>query len=121
MYFNCYHIDCDRPALKYLNRHVVSSITSIWHDVGLELMEIEDEKEVNAIKAEDIDNKESSKRMLKLWLDKTPNASWNALINTLKSPIIGLQTLACKIEEMLLPESMYAVDIMCVISFYNTI
>ena len=77
----------------------------MWHDIGLELMEIEDEGKINAIKAENIDNKESTKRMLKCWLDKKPKASWNDLLKVLRIPNIGLDARASEIKGMLLPES----------------
>ena len=67
-------------------------------------MEIEDEGKINAIKAEDIDNKERTKRMLKCWLDKKPKASWNDLLKVLRIPNIGLDSRASEIEGMLLPE-----------------
>ena len=101
------YIGSERPALKYLNRHVVIPIASKWHDVGLELMDIEDETELDLIKTEDAGNKERTRKMLKLWCDKKTDASWNNLINVLKNPVIGLYPLALQIEGMLLPESMY--------------
>ena len=104
------YVGSDRPALKYLNRHVVIPIAPKWHDVGLELMEVEDEKELDQIKAEGSDNKENTKRVLKLWLDKNPHASWNDLILVLRIPTIGLRTTALEIEGMLLSESMCAVS-----------
>ena len=125
----CYHIrsytlvytGSERPALKYLNRHVVVPITPKWHDVGLELMEIEDENLLGIIKAEQsIDDQERAKRMLNLWRDKQTNASWNGLIKVLRIPNIGLLSIALKIEGMLLPESMHAFNNIIVI-WYATI
>ena len=96
---------------------MVVPITPKWHDVGLELMEIEDEKLLGIIKAEQsIDDQERAKRMLNLWLDKQTNASWNGLIKVLRLPNIGLLSIALKIEGMLLPESMHAFnncDLVC--------
>ena len=39
--------------------------------------------------------------MLKLWLNKKSDASWNQLIQAFRAPQIKLETLASKIEEML--------------------
>ena len=70
-------------------------------------MEIEDEKELDIIQAEQsFDDQERAKRMLKLWRNKQIDASWNRLIKVLRIPSIGLLTTALEIEGMLLPESM---------------
>ena len=63
-------------------------------------MEIEDEKELDVIKAEPSikDDTERAKRMLNRWLEKKSDASWNDLIKVFKIPNIGLYTLAYEIE-----------------------
>ena len=101
----------DRPGLKYLNRHVVVPIAPKWYDVGLELMETEDEKVLDAIQAEQSlrDDVERAKRMLKRWLDKKPGATWNDILKALKISAIGLNYTALNIERLLLPESMFLV------------
>ena len=108
------NIVSDRPGFKYLNRHVVVPIAPKWYDVGLELMEIEDEKELDAIQAEQSINsdKERAKKMLKLWLDKNIDASWNDLLKALKMPTIGLNAIALEIQNLLVPESTFLVNIM---------
>ena len=81
-------------------------ITSIWYDLGLQLMEVEDEQDLNVIKAEHLENKESTKRMLILWRDKKTDASWNTLIKALRDTSIGKHFLASKLEGMLQPDRM---------------
>ena len=39
--------------------------------------------------------------MLRLWLARKPEASWNQLLETLREPGIKLNALAAKIEGML--------------------
>ena len=96
----------DRPAIRYLHRHVVIPIAPKWYDVGLELMDINDEKELDVIKAESsLEDTERTKRMLKRWLDKKHNASWNDLIKVFKIRSIGFQALAYEIEGKLLFKS----------------
>ena len=111
----------DRPGFKYLNRHVVTPIASKWYDVGLELMEVEDERELDTIQAEPTlkDNMERAKRMLKHWLDRKPDASWNDLLNALKISAIGLNTTSLEIEGLLLPESMFLVMVNVVFTWLN--
>ena len=95
-------VGTDRPALKYLNRHVRLDITTKWHDVGVELLDVEDEPKLKAIKANssgDVDK--CTAEMLQLWLERKPNASWNQLIEAFRAPGIKLEALASKIEGML--------------------
>lgn len=101
-------IGSDRPASRYLNRHVVLHIAHKWHDIGLELMELGDEKELDVIKDEPKfkDDVERTKAMLRRWLQKKPDASWNDLIKVFKIPTIGLYTLAFEIEGKLIHKSM---------------
>ena len=98
-------VGSDRPALKYLNRYVIPHITECWHEVGLELLEPERENEaqLKIIKNEPgLSSKERADKMLTFWLDKSPAASWNDLIRTLRVPSIGLHTTAFDIEGKLL-------------------
>ena len=101
------YIGSNRPAMKYLNRHVVANIAACWQEVGYELLETEreDEIQLNTIKSEPgLNNKERAIKMLTLWRDKNPCASWNDLIKALRVPSIGLFTTAVDIEAKLLPE-----------------
>ena len=81
-------------------------ITSAWYDVGLELMDVKDEQDLDVIKAENLENLESTKRMLKLWREKKTDASWNTLIKALRIPIIGKCALALQLEGLLQPNCM---------------
>ena len=102
------YIGSERPAFKYLNRYVVTAIAPKWHDVGLELMDKQDEKELKLIQAEQsIDNKQRAKRMLEIWLEKKTDASWNDLLEVLKMPYIGLIATARTIERLLSSESVF--------------
>ena len=111
----------DTPALKYLNRHVIIPIASKWYEVGLELMEVEDENELDTIQDEPSvkDNVERTKRMFKHWRNRKPDATWNDLLEALKSPAIGLNTIALEIEGLLLPEGMFLVMINIVFTWLN--
>ena len=87
---------CDRPALKLLNKHVSSK----WHDLGLELLEQEDEETLNQIKSDNPkDVNECCKEMFQLWLRKCSTATWHQLIQALRE--VDLNSLATKIERML--------------------
>ena len=43
MFLYCCNVGCDRPALKFLNKYVKEEASTRWHDLGLELLEPEDE------------------------------------------------------------------------------
>ena len=90
----------DRPALKLLNKHVVKDASSKWHDLGLELLEQEDEEILHQIKINNNDVNECCKEMFQYWLQRCTNTTWNQLIRALR--VIGLNHLATTIEEMLL-------------------
>ena len=95
------HTGHDRPALKLLNKHVRKGVSSKWHDLGLELLEQEDEETLNEIKINNpSDVRECCKQMFQLWLSKCTNATWKQLIQALKE--IELNNLATEIEGMLM-------------------
>ena len=96
------HTGHDRPALKLLNKHVRKGVSSKWHDLGLELLEQEDEEKLNEIKINNpSDVGECCKEMFQLWLRKCTDATWNQLIQALKE--VELNNLATTIEGMLIP------------------
>ena len=95
-------IGTDRPALKYLNKYVKADIATEWHDIGVELLDVEEEPVLNAIKNNHPgDVNKCTAEMLQLWLARKPEASWNQLIAVFREPNIKLNTLAMKIERML--------------------
>ncbi|XP_065918530.1 uncharacterized protein [Dysidea avara] len=90
-----------RPARKYL-KNVKSLFAKNWYDVGLELLEPEDESKLDEIQTDKGGNvNECCGVMLYLWLQKQPYATWNQLIDALRSPGVELFDVASKIEEML--------------------
>ena len=94
------HIGHDRPTLKLLNNHVRKIVSSKWYDLGLQLLEEEDEERLNEIESNNPrDVSECCKEMFKLWLSKCTNAKWNQLIQALKE--VQLSSLATTIERML--------------------
>ena len=95
-------VGTDRPALKYLNKYVKANIGAEWHDIGVALLDVEDEPLVNAIKNTcSGDIYKCTTEMLQLWLTRKAEASWNCLIEVLREPHIKLNALAAKIEGML--------------------
>lgn len=100
----CSCIGTERPALKFLQRHVTcaANIVDKWYDIGMELLGMEMENELNVIKNNWPEDVDKCTEMFKSWLEKHPcDASWNWFIEVLKRPNIGLETLALDIEGML--------------------
>lgn len=97
-----FDIGCDRPSKKFLYRHVISAIARKWYIVGLELLETTDETLLDNIRDQPSLDMEKCEKMLQLWLDKQPKASWNQLIAALKVDHVGLQTKSKEIEQMLI-------------------
>ena len=70
MFFNVY-VGTDRPALKYLYKHVNIGITNKWYEIGVELLEPGDEVDLDTIKYNHPgDADKCAAEMLKLWLAK---------------------------------------------------
>ena len=89
----------DRPALKYLYRHVIPEIASQWHEIGAELFNVDDEIVLKTIKDNNPGDAKCAAEMLQTWQDRQPNASWDQLIQAFRD--VKLETLASKIELML--------------------
>ena len=74
--------------------------SSKWHDLGLELLEQEDEETLNEIETNNPnDVGKCCKEMFRLWLRKCSTATWDQLIQALRE--VDLNNLANKIEGML--------------------
>ena len=95
-------IGSDHPYAKYLRR-VRSLFTEKWFDVGSELLEPGDERQLKIIKSNNkLSLDESCAEMLDLWIEKQPDASWDQLIEALSAPGIEMYSVASKIKSMLI-------------------
>ena len=84
-----------------LNKHVRKEVAPVWLDLGLELLEQEDEEKLVEIRRNSPNDVSTCcKEMFKLWLEKSPHPSWYQLIRALKD--IDCITIAVTIEEMLI-------------------
>ena len=95
-------IGTDQPTLKYLYRYVVDGIANHWYKIGVELFDPEDVPVLDIINSTNSgDASKCAPEILRVWLIRKPEASWNQLIESLRAPSIKLNTLAAKIEGML--------------------
>ena len=96
----CIGTDCPDP--KYLNRYVKADIAAKWFDIGVELLDLGVHTAVlDNINCQYVDPGRCAGEMLKLWLQRKPDANWNQLIEALRAPHIKLEKLASEIERML--------------------
>ena len=96
------YIGTEYPVLKYLYKYVKVDIATDWYEIGVELFDAGDEIVLNTISENHSkDVNKCAGEMLKLWIARNPDATWNQLIKALKEPHIKLNTVAKKIASML--------------------
>ena len=91
----------ERPTLKVLNKLVKKSATYKWYDLGIiELLEAEDLHALDEIQRNyPRDVGMCCTKMLQLWLERQPDASWEQLLQALKE--VEMNDLASTIHEEL--------------------
>ena len=70
--------------MKFLRKHVVPKIGSKWFDVALELLGSEYMESLYVIRENYHNATNCTSEMLKLWLQRNPEASWNQLLKALR-------------------------------------
>ena len=97
-----YLIVNSKPTKRKLLDHVIPHVTPQWYDLGIKLLNEEQESQLDIIESNHPDNKkECCKMMFWYWLSTNTDASWQLLIEVLRSPAIELPVVAASIEEML--------------------
>jgi len=72
-----------------------------WYDIGIQLLSEDQESHLDVIQANHVtDQIKCCKEMFWYWLKTHPKASWQQLVESLKSPAIQLHTVAANIERM---------------------
>ena len=89
--------------LEHLNQHVKPLLDSKWYDLGVELLEDDDDiAALNELQCEHpSDDDTCCTKMFQMWLEKRQVASWSHLIKSLRQPTVNLNELASKIELMI--------------------
>ena len=94
----------DISARKHINAYVRPLIANVWYDLGLQLLDPEDEAKLDTIRNNNPGNANGAcTEMFSLWLQKNPSASWNLLISTIKGPGVEKHDVAHRIERVLQP------------------
>ena len=72
-----------------------------WFVLGIQLLNEDQESHLDVIKSDHgIDNKRCCMKMFWCWLKTHPKASWQQLIDSLRSPALELHTVAANVEAM---------------------
>ena len=90
-----------RPTRKKILKHVVPHVIDQWYEIGLMLLNEDDESDLNAIKSDNATVTNCCNAMFWLWLDKSADATWQNLIEALKTPSVGLSKVADDLKRML--------------------
>ena len=103
----------DRPETKYLNRYIVEEVcasgSEAWLRLGNELFEQKDVAALNVIKSDVVESATMRcSEMLKLWLQRQPDASWRLLTTAMKK--IHINKLASDVEKLLASEKIATLD-----------
>ena len=86
-----------RPPIHELIEHV--RIDAYWYKFGV-LLKLDTSK-LEAIRVMNEDCSFKATKMFELWLDTNPNATRKDIIETLRKPAIGMNTIAEEYERML--------------------
>ena len=99
IYSLTYTTGSDKPAPSDLMK-VSSLFEACWYNIGLNLLDKEDAHELDLMKYDRKKGNTSKccREMMKLWLRKQPNASWDQLVGALRSENVKLNDVASKIE-----------------------
>ena len=91
-----------RPSRNKLIDHVIPHVTPQWHILGLKLLKEDRESQLDIIESNHPgDNKKCCMDMFRYWLNANTDASWQQLIEALRSPAVELSAVAADIETML--------------------
>ena len=91
-----------KPTKEKLLDHVVPHVTLRWYDLGVKLLKEEQELQLDVIEGNYADDKkECCKKMFWYWISTNTDASWQKLIEALRSPAVELPVVAADIEKMI--------------------
>ena len=100
LFVSIFSLGYDRPSLRDLHNHVIPAVASKWRDLGVQLLNPSTSDNILEIIKENHpqDVMGCCKYMLQKWLDTIPDASWNQLLEALRSPCVQLNFLADQVE-----------------------
>jgi len=89
-----------RPYLKDLHNLVIPHVGEKWYDLGLQLLDNNQDSELQSIQANhEHDVKKCCSKTLNYWLKTHPDCNWGQLVEALRQPAVELINLAKSIEK----------------------
>ena len=71
-----------RPTIGQLNKFVIPRVLHKWHDLGLQLLGAGEAERLNSYTG---GSQKRCSEMLRVWLQRNPDADWYLLIKALES------------------------------------
>ena len=91
-----------KPTKKKLLDHVISQVTSRWYILGVKLLKEDQESYLDVLKSNHAgDNETCCMEMFWYWLKTNTDATWQQLIEALRSSAVKLPVVAADLENML--------------------
>ena len=89
------------PTKNELLDHVIPNVTSRWYILGAKLLK-DQESHLDVIESNHPgDNEKCCMKMFWHWLSTNTDATWQQLIEALRSPAVKLPAVAADLEKML--------------------
>ena len=88
-----------KPTIKVLlNSKIISDIGPKWYELGIALLDDDQLTHLKNIRSNNSEVTRCCIEMLMYWLETHSNATWNDLVEALKSPCIELNNVATMVE-----------------------
>ena len=89
-----------RPSRKKILK-LVPQVAPHWYELGIELLRDDQESHLDIIKSDyGNNNKQCCIQMFWYWLQSNSKASWQQLLDSLRSPVLELHAVAAYVETM---------------------
>ena len=99
IYYTHYVAASSRPSLKQLQKLVISSVATKWYELGLQLLDDNQENQLDIIRANSpTDVAKCCRDMFKYWLGVDPKASWYKLVDALKATDADMNNVIATLE-----------------------
>ena len=100
---------------------MVPHVTPQWYLLGVKLLKEEQETQLDIIESNHAgDNKKCCMDMFRYWLNANTDASWEQLIEALRSPAVELPVVAADIEKMLTGMASWLINPDCMVTMTCT-
>ena len=81
---------------------MIRKVAPQWHTLGIQLLSEDQESHLDVIKSNNgNDSKQCCMEMFWYWLDTNPSATWQQLLESLRSSALELDIVAANIEKSL--------------------